>query len=358
MNTTSDRIDALLAHADLLQQWVGAYDRAVLLEWLRLELGDAGALDGWVKNGSVFSQAVPLSPVLHIVSGNTPHAAFQSVFRGLIVGCRNRVKLPSTGLPEFEAWLATLPPVLADLIEVSHSLPQEWLACEAAVIFGGASTIETFRKLLPGGTRLIEHGPKLGIAVILDPSEEAAALLAGDILRHDQRGCLSVQAVYVGGNRREILTFANHLAAALQSWREAHPRPQPSLSDSGAVANARELARFRAANGEDVIILESEGSTAWTLVFDAYPHLAPGPLNGTVSLHPIPAEMNAATLGPEAAHLSTVVLHPCTPEHAVLLEALSPPRICASGSAQDPTLFWHHDGGLPLASLVRWRDLG
>ena len=352
------RIDALLDQAENLQPWVGSYNRESLLELLRQEFGSERALDGFIKSGRIFSKAIPLSPVLHVVSGNTPHAAFQSVFRGLLVGTHNRVKLPSAGLPEFEAWVATLPPVLSSLIEISHSLPDEWLSCQAAVIFGGAATIETFRNRLPGGTRIIEHGPKLGIAVILDPSEQAATLVAEDILRHDQRGCLSVQAIYVDASEQEIYGFLNHLAAALQSYRQANPRPVPSLSDSGAVANFRELTRFRAANGENAIILESESSTDWTIIYDENPRLAPGPLNGTVTVHPLPPEISAKTLGAETAHLSTVVLHPFTLENSARLDGLSPTRICALGQAQDPTIFWHHDGGQPLASLVRWRDLG
>ena len=352
------RINALLDQVESLQPWVGSYNREALLELLRQEFGSERALEGFFKSGRIFSKAIPLSPVLHIVSGNTPHAAFQSLFRGLLVGAHNRVKLPSAGLPEFEAWVASLPPVLSSLIEVSHSLPDQWLDCQAAVIFGGAATLEAFRSMLPGGTRIIEHGPKLGIAVIYDPSEEAAALVAEDILRHDQRGCLSVQAIYVDAPEQEIYSFLNRLAATLQFYRQANFRSVPSLSDSGAVANFRELARFRAANGENVIFLESERSTDWTIIYDENPQLAPGPLNGTVTVHPLPPEISAMTLGPETAHLSTVVLHPFTPEHAARLDRLSPPRICALGQAQEPTIFWHHDGGQPLASLVRWRDLG
>ena len=352
------RINALLDQAESLQPWVGSYNREALLELLRQEFGSERALEGFFKSGRIFSKAIPLSPVLHIVSGNTPHAAFQSLFRGLLVGAHNRVKLPSAGLPEFEAWVASLPPVLSSLIEVSHSLPDQWLDCQSAVIFGGAATLEAFRNMLPGGTRIIEHGPKLGIAVIYDPSEEAAALVAEDILRHDQRGCLSVQAIYVDAPEQEIYSFLNRLAATLQFYRQANFRSVPSLSDSGAVANFRELARFRAANGENVILLESERSTDWTIIYDENPQLAPGPLNGTVTVHPLPPEISAMTLGPETAHLSTVVLHPFTPEHAARLDRLSPPRICALGQAQEPTIFWHHDGGQPLASLVRWRDLG
>ncbi|MFT4175715.1 MAG: acyl-CoA reductase [Luteolibacter sp.] len=358
MNYTEQRIQALVGQAETLVPWVGAYERDTLREWLRVELGNPEALDGWVEHGGILTRAVALSPVLHVVSGNTPHAAFQSVFRGLLVGCFNRVKLPSAGLPEFERWLENLPPVLAERIEVRHDLPESWLGSQAAVIFGDETTIGTFRRKLSGGTRIIEHGPKLGIAAIFSPTGEVARRLAEDILRHDQRGCLSVQAVYVDAPEEEIPAFARDLASELQRYREENPRLEPSLSDSGAVSNLRELVRFRAANGERLQLFESVGSTDWTIILDPDPALLPGPLNGTVRLHPMPAEMSGEALGEEARHLSTVVLHPFDEETAMRLERLSPPRLCAPGMAQEPTVFWHHDGGRPLASLVRWRDLG
>ncbi len=355
MSTTSQRIGSLVIQAPALERWVGEYDGKTLLEWLDRELGHREALDGWVPHGSIFSRAVALSPVLHVVSGNTPHAAFQSVFRGLLLGALNRVKLPGAGLPEFEEWVAKLPAGLAPLVEMRRDLPAPWLDCAAAVIFGDQSTIETFRRLLPPGIPRIEHGPKWSIAAVFDPTEEAAERVAEDVLKHEQRGCLSVQAVFVEG---EVIRFGHKLAAAMQRFREREGRPIPALSDSGAVFNARELARFRAANGEPLRLWESAGSTAWTVLFDPDPRLAPGPLNGFVTLHPLPEKFGAEALGPEAEFISTAALFPFSPENVEKLAPLAPPRICEAGNAQKPTLLWHHDGEQTLATLVRWRDLG
>lgn len=356
MSTTPERIEALAGQAEALSPWTGAFDRDVLLEWLRLELGDAAALDGWVGHGVVKTRAVALSPVLHVASGNTPHAVFQSVFRGLLLGCFNRVKLPSAGLPEFEEWVRGLPRILADLIEVQHELPDDWLDVEAAVIFGDAKTIDVFRGKLAAHVRRIEHGPKLGVGFIFEASEEAAAKIAEDILRHDQRGCMSVQAVYVKGDEAEVRAFGDLLAVALDHFRTTHGRGPVALSDSGAVSNAREVARFRMANGAGIQLWESAGSTAWTIVFDSDPKLAAGPLNGFVKLHAMPDSPQA--LGGESAFISTAAIHPFAEEHAEKIAVLGVPRICAAGQAQEPTVFWHHDGMSPLAGLVRWQDLG
>lgn len=358
MISTAQRLDALVAQHDALAPWVGEFHRDALVGLLAQQLGSPAALDDWQSRGDTRGRAFPRTPLLHIVSGNTPHAAFQSVFRGLLVGAHNRVKLPSAGLPEFERWVDGLPGELAELIEVRHDLPDVWLDSAAAVIFGNASTIETFRHLLPPEMPRIEHGPKLSIAVIFEIDEMAAQLVATDVLAHEQRGCLSVQAIYVDGGESAAIEFAGKLAIALADLRRHSPRMEPlTLSDSGAIANARELARFREANGDALRLWESAGDTSWTIVFDANPTLSPGPLNGFVTVHPLPAtDRLHDALGREIAHLSTAAIHPFDDSFADRLEPLMIPRVCPLGHSQQPPLFWHHDGRLPLADLVFWRD--
>jgi hypothetical protein len=356
MSKAKERIAALVAVSGSMARWTGAFDEPMLERWLTAELGDSRALGEWVPHGPVKKRAVALSPVLHVASGNTPHAIFQSVMRGLLVGCMNRVKLPSAGLPEFEDWVENLPPVLANLLEVRHDLPDSWLDCEAAVIFGNAETIGTFRWKLRPEVMRIEHGPKLGIGVIFEASADAAENIAKDILEHDQRGCMSVQAVYVDGTEDDVLRFGDLLADKLGAYRALHGRGDFTLSDSGAVSNARELARYRIANGDVGKLWESPASTAWTVLYEADPRLSPGPLNGFVKLHRLPDLPDQ--LGAEKAFVSTVAIHPFDEVNAAKVEGIGAPRICPAGKVQEPTLFWHHDGTMPLAGLVRWRDLG
>src|SRR5471030_2978187 len=95
---TAERASALslaAAHFPIL----GPCECEELLELIRLELGHGEILDGFRPYGSHFSKAAPRSPILHIVSGNTPHAALQTLLRGLLLGAHNFIKLPSAGLP-------------------------------------------------------------------------------------------------------------------------------------------------------------------------------------------------------------------------------------------------------------------
>jgi hypothetical protein len=378
--STPERIALLAEQAAALEPWLGEFTADDLTEWLKDQLGDAHALDGWIARGGIRSRAVAVEPVLHIISGNTPHAGFQSLFRGLLLGGRQRVKLPSAGLPPLEAWIANLPPALATLVETSHTLPETWRDSPVAVVFGDSETLDFFRAWCRPSTRRIEYGPKISAAILFArPDEGVLDALAGDILRHDQRGCLSVQNVLCDADAMDARAVAATLAAALDRARGSFPRPAITLSDSGRISNFREILRYRAANGEPLALWESRESTGWTVVHDATPGplLTPTPGGGTVCVRAFspgsgwdlqsqsvagtscPPPLTSEALGPEAAFLSTVVAHPFDdPAVIVRLDAIAPPRICAPGMAQFPGLFWSHDGTRPLAALVRWRDLG
>ena len=342
MKNLTERMEFLVSQRKILGKWVGEYDEVSLKKWLAAEFGDWRRVEGWVDG----SKVVPRGPVLHVVSGNTEHAAFQSVFRAILVGCESWVKVPSAGLPEFEKWAADL-----DFLEVKRELPEEWRSPEVAVVYGGAETVGFFRGWLSAETRIIEHGPKLSAAFVFEDREGLAGDLAEDILRYGQRGCLSVQVVYVAGNAEG---FCEKLAEALEDRR---PKIAATLSEAGGVRNARELARFRMANGARVKLWESDGSVEWTVVLDREDtQLRAGPSGGFVRVVPMPDELSKEALGGETAFLSTAVVEPLAA--ADKLDGVSPPRICAAGKAQEPGIFWHPDGEMPLAGLVRWRDLG
>ncbi len=347
MKSMAERISFLISQRELLEKWVGAYDENTLRKWLRAELGDERRLEEWVDGAKV----VVREPVLHVVSGNTPHAAFQTLFRAILLGCRSWVKIPSAGLAEFEHWLASVP--LEELVETRRELPEEWREPEVAVIYGGGQTIRFFRGWLSEKTRVIEHGPKVSAAFVFAWREGMARELAEDVMRFGQRGCLSVRMIYFAG---EAERFCVELAAAMRDYVEREGPTAADLSEAGGVRNERELARFRIANGEPMKMWESEGSVAWTVLLDQDSTLRPGPLSGFVRVVPMPEEVSRNTLGEEVDYLSTAVVEPIS--EAGRLDELSPPRICAAGRAQEPGIFWHPDGEMPLAGLVQWRDLG
>ena len=91
-----------------------------LVDVVRLELGHPEILDGFRPYAGHFSRAIANDPILHVISGNTPHAGLQSLIRGLLLGAMNFVKLPASGLREVEEFAKMLPPWLKDTVELEH----------------------------------------------------------------------------------------------------------------------------------------------------------------------------------------------------------------------------------------------
>ena len=349
MKTLSERIAFLLTQRPTLERWVGCYDEVALKSWLDRELGDHRRLEQWVDG----SRVVPRGPVLHVVSGNTEHAAFQSVLRSILLGCKSWVKVPSAGLLEFESWASGV-----SLLEVKRELPEDWKNPEVAVIYGGEDTITFFRDWLSPQTRIIEHGPKLSAAFVFEQRKGLEFQLAEDVMRYGQRGCLSIQVIYVAGDAEKV---CERLAVALEERRpptlSGQAKIAATLSEAGGIRNARELARFQIANGAKMKLWESDNFVDWTILLDGDSALLrTSPSGGFVRVIPMPDALTPETLGAEIAFLSTAVVEPL--DCADRLETIAPPRICAAGNAQEPGIFWHADGEMPLAGLVRWRDLG
>ena len=323
-----------------------------LLALVRTELGHAETLDDFQPHGAHLARAVPVERILHIISGNTPAAGLQSLIRGLLLGAHNLCKIPSDGLPEMAAFHAALPPELAARVEISPTLPDDWLArAGALIVFGSDATIAHFRALAQPGQVFVAHGHALSFGVIFDdPRAESAAGAARDASVFDQQGCLSPHVFYVAGDARG---YAARLAEEMQRWQERDPRGAISLSEANAIRTLRDETAFRAAQGEPVALHASAGSTAWTVIFDETPGFPRSPLNRCVFVRPLPADL-AAELHAVRPHLSCAGIWPATLANARALAACGVSRICAIGQMQSPPWTWLQDGQPALAPLVRW----
>ena len=357
---TAERLKLLAACVDAFAPWTGSFTEAQLLSWLAAEMGHPEALDRPVPHGSIQSRAVVRDPLLHVTSANTPHAAMQTLLRGLVVGARNTLKLPSTGMEAVEQVVAGLPEELRRSVCLVQELPRFWARDHpTVVVFGNDETIQWFKENTPATTRLLPHGQKIGMGLVSGDLHEAARLAARDASLHDQQGCLSLHDVYVKGGPQPAREFASLLAAEMELFEQdpAHSKEKRSLQQSAAIASLRESVRFSAAsNPETCALWESENSNAWTVIYEQAPVLKIGPLNRVVYVKPWPGP-DCAALGPATAHLSTLALHPFdhSPEEGLL--HLGATRLCAMGRAQEPSLFWHHDGFPALGSLVDWVDI-
>ena len=325
-----------------------------LLALVRAELGHESALDDFQPHGAHSAMALAPGTILHIVSGNTPAAGLQSLIRGLLLGARNLCKIPSAGLPEIAAFRAALPDWLAERVEISAELPDEWLArADAVIVFGGDETIAHFRARVRPGQIFIAHGHKLSAGFVFDdPGFASMPGAARDVAAFDQQGCLSPHAIYVRGDAR---AYAARLAGEMEALSTREPRGPISLSEKIAIRAAREELAFRAANDGGAQLWQSADSTAWTVAFDPAPGFPRSPLNRFIFIKPMPADP-ASEFREVRAHLSCAGIWPAAPEHARPLAALGFSRICPLGRMQSPPWTWHQDGQRTLAALVRWAD--
>ena len=319
--TLSKRIDLILASSEQLEPFTGNLTRKILEET-------------FLREASGTTVRLPKN-IIHIISGNTPHAAFQTLLNGVLLGAHNLLKLPSQTLLDFE-----VPDPLQAFVEVSRELPAHWITkADAMVVFGSDNTIRHFQSLCPLEIPFIGHGHRIGIAIIDEPTPTAAQLAARDIGLFNQSGCLSLQTIYL----KDPCAFGLLLAEAMTNFEEQNPRGPLSLSEAGAITILREETRYlMAQDPESHALWHSPHSTAWTIIFENDSRLDLSPGNRTIFLRPMPNDFS------KFSHLSGIALHPYEER-----PNLPSPRIFPLGEAQFPPALWPHDGILPLASLVK-----
>jgi hypothetical protein len=360
--TTQERIQHL-TQSGQAPDLLGNFDSADLTSWLEAELGHAQALDQFTPHGPLISKAFAPKTLLHIVSGNTPHAAVQSLLRGILLGSHNIVKLPSSGLPELTQWISQFPDAIQTLIETHTQLTDDhWQRANAVIAIGSDASISAIQQKIRPDQRFIPHGHKISIGIVScapDDFAEAASQAAIDASLHNQQGCLSPHAIYIKETTDgDAIQFAGKLAQAMASFAADNPAEPLNLSEAGAVRNLRETTRFSAANSSNHQLWESSDSIEWTVIYDASPELKLSCHNRCIYVKLLPSELNLETLGSEAQHLSSIGIYPFDPIYAESLSTLPAHRICPLGQSQHPSLFWHHDGFAPLSSLVNWKDIG
>lgn len=359
--TTRERAHALAAAASTFPI-LGPVSESLLLELVAQELGHAERLDRFCPNGASWSRALPRSPLLHIISGNTPHAGLQSLIRGLLVGAHNRCKIPHDGLPELYALRDRLPAALQGKIEIAQELPDQWInEAETLIVFGSDRTLAHFRERLAPPQTIVEHGHKISFGVIFPgvaSLRDLAIAAARDASLYDQQGCLSPHLFYLPESM--IAEFGPLLAEEMARFEATTPRGTLSPEEARDLMAARDEARFRAALDPRVRLWQSAEGTAWTVIAESSPRFIPSPLNRLIRLIPLPDDRFLASLAescaPYRSYFSTIGAAPCGAEQAEGLLPLGGSRITPIGGMQFPGPHWHHDGSPVLLPLVRWID--
>lgn len=309
-------LDLIASFSSLFTPWTGEFDAARLQQWKEDE----------------FAGRSPLLPhkITHILSGNTPHAAWQSLLAGLTLGARNLVKLPSMGLEGLEA---SFPVALQPWVEFSRTLPPSWLwETDAVTVYGSDQTIADLRSQVPPELPFVGHGHRAGVAVITRPDREAARLAAQDVCDFEQRGCLSLQTIFT--------TDPHSFGPLLLEELEKIPLAQRNIRPGNVTNTLWEMSylatqapsRFQVWKGQHSVV-----------VFHSLERPEASPGARTVFLQHL-------DLFTTYSHYSGVAYYP---PHAEISARV--PRLFPLGEAQRPPFGWAHDGMPSLASLVRFQ---
>ena len=322
-----------------------------LVECVRLELGHEDILDGFQLYGSHLSMAVAPRVILHILSGNTPHAALQTLLRGLLLGSHNLAKFPSGGLGELEKFSELLPPALASRLECSRRIENGWMErADAWIVFGSDATVAELAAKCPQGIPFQGHGHKISMGVILDdPDLRSCPHAARDVSLFDQMGCLSPQVIYVRGDAG---AYAGALALEMEKFKVPEAGIPLSTAELAEIAQARADWEFRALVDSTTKVWKGDG---WTVVLENSDGFPVSPLHRFVFVKPL-APGFPAGLGRLTAHLGGLGIWPATPENAGKFSTAGFSRICSMGRMQETPMTWHAGSRQNLASLVRWVD--
>jgi hypothetical protein len=344
---------------------------------LEAELGDPAVLDGFLPAGEG-RQTRAYGPDLsfHVFAGNVPGVAVTSLIRSLLVKAPALAKLAS-GEPVlpvlFAESLAAVDAELAAALAITYwpggTEPAEATALAAAdlvVVYGGDATVDSLRRRMPPGRRLVVHGPRFSVGLIgAEAIDRDLPRLALDVARavatFDQHGCVSPHSIWIedpDGRRAEPFTQA--LAAAMHELEEELPRGAVGADEASLIHQERAAAELRGHAGADARVIAGKGTT-WTVVLDFEPVFRPSCLNRFVRVHPV-ADLDRAldAIATHGAHLQSAAVEvpgAARRDLAHRLAGIGASRVTTFQRLPWPPAEWHHDGSGPLMELLRWVDL-
>ena len=295
------------------------------------------------------------SPVLVVLASNLPALAVQPLLPALALRRPVLVK-SATAEPLFAAAflaaLAAREPRLAPGLAAAvwrggdAALEAPALAAAGTVLaYGGRPALDDLARRAPG--KVVGYGPKTSLAIVGAGAhvEEVASGLARDVALFDQRGCLSVGAIYTAGSPAALAeALARELAVLADLWPPGPVDP----AEAGAVqqlqleAELRGLLCLGLPLGEGLVVVDPD------------PRFRPSPGLRTVRVHPLPSLADLPEiLAPWSGSLQGAALAGADAlDLAPALAALGVSRCTPPGELQSPDAAWHNGGVHPLAALA------
>ena len=343
------------------------------------DLGHVERLDRFSTDRASDTQALARGPELlvHITAGNIPNPAIFSIVLGFLTRSAQMVKCArgTSLLPRlFAHSIYEVEPKMASCLEIaewpggSDPLEQALFAeADCVTCTGSDETLAVVQKKLPPRVRFLGYGHRVSFGYVtgdaLTRFELSKTIMraVADVVAWNQLGCLSPHLFYVEhGGAVGAEKFAELLAEELAKQEVVEPRGPLPTEAAAAIASRRSFYEMRAATNNDTKLWRSEGSTAWTVVYEAEPQFQLSCLNRFIYVKPV-ADVKDALCHAEIVRgkVSTVGLGATgdrARELATQFARWGVTRLCPLGAMQQPPLTWRHDGRPALGDLVTWTD--
>jgi phenylacetate-coenzyme A ligase PaaK-like adenylate-forming protein len=228
---------------------------------------------------------------------------------------------------------------------------------DAVVVWGGEAAVATYKRLLPPGVPLLEHGPKISFQVVCrealaaKPLEEVAGAIAHEVMLWDQAACTSPQNLFVEEGI-DVSALMGAIGAALDRCE----LPRGRLDDDEEVTLLLERQRAQVSR------LVSGGAALagrdYLLHFERARGLRPSPLHRTLLLKSFrDLDDLDDQIAPFARNLQSCSYLATGSAREPLLARLASrgvTRFAPLGRVLEGAAGAPHDGRWPLAELVRW----
>lgn len=349
------------------------FTRATMEFQIENELGGKDVIDGWRSIGAAPSgrhhrvRAFP-PRLIHIIAGNAPGVAAQSIIRGALIKGVNLIKIPSNDL-------FTAPMILEAIARVApgHPIARSFSAVywrggdervegtlfrpqffDKLVAWGGGSTILNAQKYVGPGFELVAFDPKTSISLIgrevfatQDSLERVAESAAADSTLVEQQACASSRFQFVEGSIEEVDRYCELLQQRMGVTRPmassaGRPLPSELREEIDGLRGLDDLYRvWGDFSGSGVVIRSDEP-------VDFHPDFRTVNVIPVSNLEEGVAHANVAT--------QTVGVYPPDRKEQLrdALAVMGVQRIVNIGSAGSVESGLPHDGFMPLARFVRW----
>ena len=345
------------------------FDRGNLIKRLDCELGGREVLDRFAARPPFTGRlrAVPRGVVFHATAGNVFLGCIDSLLMGFLTKNISIMKLSSKNRVFPRLFVESLKEadadrVLSDKFALIHfpggSAELEAVVktrCDVVAAWGGDAMIESYKRGLAPGVKLLEYGPKFSFEVVLKRAlerlgfEAAGSRIARELCLWDQAACASPQNLFIedGLDRKALL---DAVCRAL----DRHDLPRGVQSPDEEVEALKEVYRAK-------LTAFTEGGEFrrgkdYLIHFDPNPGARPSALNRTLIIKGFKDLPHLAEqLRPLSYYLQSASYLADGEEKDRLLEVLAAigvKRFAPLGTVMEGMAGAPHDGSFCLREMV------